>query len=368
MASGRRIGFAVVGLGHISQAAVLPAFSHAKKTAFLAALVSGDGRKREELSEHYGVPAFGYGDFDECLRLPEVEAVYIALPNSQHAEYAIRAARAGAHVLVEKPMATSEADCRRMIGACEDAGVLLMVAYRLHFDEANLRAIQAIRERDVGEPRLFTSTFTMQVRGRNVRLEKEKGGGVLWDIGLYCVNAARYLFGAEPTEVTAFADRSSDSRFAEVEESLTCSMRFPGGQLATFACSFGASDISWFEVVGTDGRVRLTNAYDYQGEHVLERWRGHRHFQRVLPPRDQFGPELAVFSDCALHGKSPEPDGWEGLADVRIVEALYRSAREGRAVALEPLPIRARPTLEQVFRQPPVRAPHLVDAHQPTRD
>jgi predicted dehydrogenase len=368
MASGRRIGMAVVGLGHIAQAAVLPAFSHAKRTAFLAALVSGDERKREELSDHYGVPAFAYEDFDECLRLPEVEAVYIALPNSEHADFAIRAARAGAHVLVEKPMATSETDCRRMIGACEDAGVLLMVAYRLHFDEANLRAIQAIREKDVGEPRLFTSTFTMQVKGRNIRLEREKGGGVLWDIGLYCINAARYLFGAEPIEVTAFSDRSTDPRFTEVEESLSCSLRFPGGKLATFACSFGASDISWFEVVGTDGRVRLTNAYDYQGEHVLERWRGHRHFQRVLPPRDQFGPELSVFSDCILRGKSPEPDGWEGLADVRIVESLYRSAREGRAVALEPLPIRARPTLEQVFRQPPVRAPHLVDAHQPSRD
>jgi len=368
MASGRRVGIAVVGLGHIAQAAILPAFSHARKTAYLAALVSGDEHKRAELSDHYGVPSFRYEDFDDCLRLPEVEAVYIALPNSMHAEFAVRAARAGAHVLCEKPLATSEEDCRRMIGACEDAGVLLMVAYRLHFDEANLRAIQAIREHDVGEPRLFTSTFTMQVKGRNVRLEKEKGGGVLWDIGLYCINASRYLFGAEPTEVAAFADRGSDPRFAEVEESLTCSLRFPGGKLATFASSFGTADVSWFEVAGSDGRVRLTNAYDYQGEHVLERWRGHRHFLRTFPPRDQFGPELAVFSDCILKGKTPEPDGWEGLADVRIVEALYRSAREGRAVALEPLPIRRRPTLAQVYRQPPVRAPALVDAAQPWRE
>src|ERR1043165_6477286 len=115
-----------------------------------------------------------------------------------------------------------------MIAACEDGGVLLMVAYRLHFDEANLRAIQALRDRDVGEPRLFTSTFTMQVKGKNIRLEKGLGGGVLWDIGLYCVNAARYLFGAEPTEVTAFSDRGNDPRFTEVEESLTCSLRFPG--------------------------------------------------------------------------------------------------------------------------------------------
>ncbi|HZN94488.1 MAG TPA: Gfo/Idh/MocA family oxidoreductase [Myxococcales bacterium] len=368
MPSGRRVGMAVVGLGHIAQAAILPAFSHARKTAYLAALVSGDEHKRAELSDHYGVPSFRYEDFDDCLRLPEVEAVYIALPNSMHAEFAVRAARAGAHVLCEKPLATSEEDCRRMIGACEDAGVLLMVAYRLHFDEANLRAIQAIREHDVGEPRLFTSTFTMQVKGRNVRLEKEKGGGVLWDIGLYCVNASRYLFGAEPTEVAAFADRGSDPRFAEVEESLTCSLRFPGGKLATFASSFGTADVSWFEVAGSDGRVRLTNAYDYQGEHVLERWRGHRHFLRTFPPRDQFGPELAVFSDCILKGKTPEPDGWEGLADVRIVEALYRSAREGRAIALEPLPIKRRPTLDQVYRRPPVRAPALVDAAQPFRD
>lgn len=362
------MGFAVVGLGHIAQAAVLPAFAHAKKNAYLAALVSGDERKREELGEHYGVPTFRYEDFDDCLKLPEVDAVYIALPNAQHAEYAVRAARAGAHVLCEKPLATSEADGRRIIGACEDAGVQLMVAYRLHFDEANLRAIQAIRDKDVGEPRLFTSSFTMQVQGRNVRLSKEAGGGVLWDIGLYCINAARYLFGAEPTEVAAFADRGSDPRFTEVEESLTCSLRFPGGMLATFACSFGADAISWLEVVGSNGRIRLNNAYDYQGEHSLERWRGNRHFLRTFPQRDQFGPELIVFSDCVLDGKPPEPDGWEGLADVRIVEALYRSAKEGRAVALEPLPIRHRPSLGQVLRLPPVRPPALVDAMQPWRD
>src|ERR1043165_9620849 len=110
MPGGRRVGIAVVGLGHIAQAAVLPAFTHAKKTAYLAALVSGDELKRQELSDHYRVPSFPYEDFDECLRLPEVDAVYIALPNSQHVEFAIRAARAGAHVLCEKPLATSEDD------------------------------------------------------------------------------------------------------------------------------------------------------------------------------------------------------------------------------------------------------------------
>ena len=364
---GRRVGFAVVGLGHIAQAAVLPAFAHARKSAFLAALVSGDPRKRDELSEHYRVPAFRYEDFDECLRLPEVEAVYIALPNALHAEYAVRAARAGAHVLCEKPLAVTEADGLRMIRACEEASVKLMVAYRLHFDEANLRAIQAIREGDVGDPRLFTSTFTVQVPERNTRLSRERGGGVLWDTGLYCINAARYLFGGEPTEVSAFADRGGDPRFAEVEEALTCSLRFPGGRLATFVASFGATPVSWFEVVGTEGRLRLNRAYEYQGEHTLERWRGQSHFSRSFPPRDQFGPELLVFSESVRRGESPEPDGWEGLADVRIAGALYRSAREGRAVALEPLPIRRRPSLHQLQRVPPVRVPSLVDAEPPWR-
>ena len=158
----RKIGYAVAGLGHIAQTAVLPAFAHAKNSR-LVALLSDDEEKREKLSRKYRCDAYSYDQYDECLRRDDVDAVYIALPNTLHAEYTVRAAQAGAHVLCEKPMATSEADCRRMITACDDAGVRLMIAYRLHFEPANLEAVKLITSGRLGEARFFGSDFSYQV-------------------------------------------------------------------------------------------------------------------------------------------------------------------------------------------------------------
>ena len=199
----RSIGYAVVGLGHIAQTAVLPAFAHAKENSRLVALVSGESVKRKALGARYGVPAFRYEDLDDVLTREDVDALYIALPNTLHEECAIRAARAGVHVLTEKPMATSEEACRRMIDAAEDADVKLMVAYRLHFERANIEAIEVVRAGRIGKPRFFTSEFSYQVKPGNIRTEATVGGGALWDLGPYCVNAARYLFGGEPIEVMA---------------------------------------------------------------------------------------------------------------------------------------------------------------------
>src|SRR5882724_4818972 len=159
----KQIRYAVVGLGHIAQVAVLPAFAHARRNSRLAAIVSGDRTKRREIARRYGVnQAFSYDDFDECLR--SVDAVYIALPNSMHAEYTIRAARAGVHVLCEKPMAVTVPECRRMIGACRQAKVKLMIAYRLHFEGLNLAAIDVARSGQLGELKFFNSSFAMTVR------------------------------------------------------------------------------------------------------------------------------------------------------------------------------------------------------------
>jgi glucose-fructose oxidoreductase len=195
---GRRVvGYAVVGLGHIAQTAVLPAFRHAQRSR-LVALVSGESAKRSALGRRYAVPAFRYEDLDDVLVREDVDAVYVALPNTLHAECAVRAARAGVHVLTEKPMATSEEACRTMIEAADEHGVKLMVAYRLHFEPANLEAVELVRSGRIGEPRFFTSAFSYQVKAGNIRADVRTGGGALWDLGPYCVNAARYLFGAEP--------------------------------------------------------------------------------------------------------------------------------------------------------------------------
>jgi len=157
-ATQRTIRYGVVGLGHIAQVAVIPAFAHAGRNSQLAAIVSGDRTKRRELARRYRIGhTFTYDQFDECLRV--VDAVYIALPNSMHAEYAIRAARAGVHVLCEKPMAVTVQECRQMISACRKARVKLMIAYRLHFEGLNLAAIDIARSGQLGTLKFFNSSF-----------------------------------------------------------------------------------------------------------------------------------------------------------------------------------------------------------------
>jgi glucose-fructose oxidoreductase len=200
------IRYAVVGLGHIAQVAVLPAFAHAASNSQLTALVSGDPRKLKTLSARYRVPyTYSYAQFDQCLRDGHIDAVYIALPNSMHCDYATRAAIAGIHVLCEKPMAVTEQECREMIRSAERGRVKLMIAYRLHFEAANVSAVSIARSGKLGRVRMFNSVFALQVRDRDIRVRRNMGGGSLYDIGIYCINAARYLFQGNPIEICAFS-------------------------------------------------------------------------------------------------------------------------------------------------------------------
>ena len=363
----RTVGYAVLGLGHIAQTAVLPAFVNARN-ARLAALVSDDVQKRQKLSRKYGVAAYSYEEYDECLQRDDVDAVYIALPNTMHCEYTVRAAQLGAHVLCEKPMATSEADCRRMMSACDDAGVNLMIAYRLHLEPANLEAVRVVKSGKIGEPRFFSSDFSYQVNAGNIRTQRETGGGPIWDIGIYCVNAARYLFRKEPVEVSAYATSNDDERFEGVPAGMSCLLRFDDEQLATFNCSFAASATATYRVVGTKGDLCLDQAYEYQGAREMTLTIGDRSRTRRFGKTDHFGPELVYFANCILRDQQPEPDGEEGLADVRVIEALLRSAEEGRAVKLQPFKRRARPEPRMMIRRPPVREPGPIGAGAPVAE
>src|SRR5688572_25497939 len=325
----KQIRYAVVGLGHIAQVAVLPAFANARRNSRLVGLVSGDPVKRSELAKKYGVErSWSYEEYDACLKSGEIDAVYIALPNHLHHEYALRAAQAGIHVLCEKPMAMTEEECVRMASAAKATRARLMVAYRLHFERANLEAIEVLRSGRLGEPRLFNSTFCTPVEAGNVRVRRETGGGVLYDIGIYCINAARALFRDEPIEVQAATAGVRD----EVEEAVTGWLRFPGDRLATFSCSFGAAKVSEYRVAGTKGDLCVEPAYDYARplKHRLTLDGETR--ERRYAKRDQFAPELLYFSDCILLNREPEPGAEEGLADVRIIRALYRSAESGHPV------------------------------------
>lgn len=359
--------FAVVGLGHISQMAVLPAFSHATSAARLTALVSDDPVKRRLLATRYGIThTYAYKDFDACLRSGQIDAVYIALPNSLHREYAIRAAKAGIHILCEKPMAVTSSDCRRMLRAAEQHRVKLMIAYRLHFEPCNLFTINLIQSGRLGEPRLFNSVFTQQVRAGDIRLREPLGGGPLYDIGVYCINAARYLFRDEPTEVTALTGHGPDRRFQSVEESAGAVMRFSRDRLATFTCSFGAADAATYEIVGTKGKVRVEPAYEYVGGLKASVTIGGKTSVREFKPGDQFAPQLIYFARCVKEGRQPEPNGTEGLLDVQIIEALRRSAQRKRSIAIRLQAKRVRPDLTLRMHRPPVSKPHGVHTESPT--
>jgi predicted dehydrogenase len=360
--------YAVVGLGHIAQVAVLPAFAHAKKNSRLVALVSDDKTKRTQLSRRYRVPrAVGYKDYQKLLQEGAVDAVYIALPNSMHRDFVIRAAEAGVHVLCEKPLGVTARDCGEMMAACRRHRVQLMTAYRLHFEKANLETIKILRSGKLGELRYFNSIFSMQASDPNIRLDRKMGGGPLHDLGIYCINAARYFFGAEPTEVVATTASGNDKRFREVPEMVTATLRFPKERLASFTCSFGATDAAICHVVGATGRLELRNAYEYVEPIEMQITVGDRETVRNFKLRDQFAPELLYFSECVLRNKQPEPSGREGLADVRIIEALYRSAKTGKPVKLPPLPKQKRPSLVQEIFRPPVKKPKLVHARPGSR-
>lgn len=365
----QRIRYAIVGLGHIAQESVLPAFSNASENSEIAALFSDDPAKLKTFGRTYEVEhLYDYDEFEQGLREADIDAVYITLPNHLHEAYTIRAAREGVHVLCEKPLAVTPAQCRKMISECRRNDVKLVTAYRLHFEPANLEAIELLRSGKLGAPRIFNSLFSFQIAPGNVRLSREKGGGTLYDIGIYCINAARYLFQAEPIEAFARTSRGTDRRFKQIEEMSSAVLRFPDDRLATFTCSFGVTSHAEYHVLCTKGSLRLTNAYEYEGPIEVEILQDEQRKIHKHGKRDQFAPEIIYFSDCILKDKEPEPSGEEGLIDVEIIQALYKSARAGKAIKLPRFPRVRHPRPAQRFSLPPARKPKLVHVHAPARD
>lgn len=363
-----KIRYAVVGLGWIAQETVLPAFAHANDNSELVALVSGSSTKIETLSKKYGVKHnYSYEEYDKCLNSGEIDAVYIALPNHLHCEYTVRAAKAGIHVLCEKPMAVTEEECQQMMQAAEDNQVKLMIAYRLHFDKANMEAVKIAQSGKIGEIRLFNSVFSQQVAEGNVRLEDIAiGGGTIYDMGIYCLNAVRYLFQSEPTEVFAFSANNGEKRFEKIDEMTSVILRFPEERLANFTSSFGAATVSTLQIVGTKGDLRMDSAYSYQGELEQQITINNQKQEQSFTAGDQFAAEIAYFSDCLLKGSDPEPSGVEGLADVRVIRAIYESAQTGKPVKLGEFKRQQRPNSEQEIERPPSESPDLIQVADPS--
>jgi predicted dehydrogenase len=365
----RPVRFAVVGQGYFAQSSILPAFDNAKGCE-LTAIFSDDRSKLRALKRKYGVEhALDYDEYDDFLRSGAVDAVYIALPNDLHCDYTVRAAAAGVHVLCEKPMAVTSAECERMIAACERGGVKLMIAYRLHFEAANMSAVELVQGGKIGDARFFSSIFAQQVSEGNIRTaDTAHGGGPVYDIGIYCINAARYIFRAEPVEVTALAERKrGDKRFSKIDEQVSVLLRFPDQRLAQLTCSFGAADVGSYTVMGTKGRLHVDPAYEVASDLAWELEVGGKTREKTFKKRDQVAPELLAFADCIRNGGDPEPSGREGLADIRVIEAIHRSLQTGRPVPIDVPPRRRRPSLRQARKLPAHGMPELVGVQPPSK-
>jgi predicted dehydrogenase len=358
----RQVRYAVIGAGNIAQVAVLPAFEHATENSRLVALVSSDAAKRAALRKRHKLEdTADYDELEQLLERSDIDAVYIATPNSNHREFTERAARCGVHVLCEKPLAPSLEDCHAMMHACEEHSVKLMVAYRLHFEEATLKAFEIARSGQLGELRLFDSFFTHVVRPDDIRRDPEFAGGASFDLGVYCINAARNLFEAEPISVFAAGVEKNG-----VDDTTSVVMRFPGERLAQFCISNSVSGVSSYRVAGSKGDLRVEPGYEYAEGLVHYLTRDDETERTQFRKRDQFAPEILHFSDAILNDREPEPSGEEGACDVRVVEAILESMKTGRTVELAPYQRLSRPSLGQERRAPAIDKPEPINAPSPS--
>jgi predicted dehydrogenase len=325
-----KIGYAVIGLGRIAGHFMPGVLSTTNSQ--ITALVSGHRDKAERIAAEYGVPRssiYNYDNFDEIARNPAVGAVYVALPNSMHAEYTIRAAKAGKHVLCEKPMSTNVAEAEAMIAACKAANVKLMIAYRCHYEPTNLQAIRLIRDGALGQVQAIESANGFNIAPREWRLNKKlAGGGPLFDVGIYSLNACRYLTGEEPSQISAFAsviDR--DGRFNQVEENVSWTMKFPSGIVASCNTTYGANMTGYYRVYGSRGWLDANPAFYYDGLRLRAEFPGTQ-LDELNPARDpsHFVLQAEHFSHCIQNGLEPKTPGEEGLRDMRYITEIYRSA------------------------------------------
>lgn len=323
----RKVGFAIVGLGLLSLEEILPAFAETQHSRCVA-LVSGHADKAKDLADFYGVSnkaIYNYENYDRLSENREVEAIYIVLPNSMHAEYTIRGLKAGKHVLCEKPMATTVSECEQMIAAADEAKRKLMIAYRLHYEPMNLRVMEWCRDKKFGPVRTIISANGQDVSAPNIRLSSKLGGGPLGDVGIYSLNATRYITGEEPVRVLGFADAPSDDpRFAEVPANVGFLLEFPSGVIASCTCSFNGPVKRQFSVHCRDATIQMDPAFSYRG---LELWTddGKARTRHMLPEVNHFAAEMDHFALSIKQNTEPRTPGNEGLLDLKAITAINHS-------------------------------------------
>jgi predicted dehydrogenase len=328
---GRKLGFALVGLGGLSTHQIAPAL---QKTQYcrLAGIVTGTPAKAERWKAQYNIPDQNIYNYETMGRMadnPDIDVVYVVTPNGLHAEHTIKAAKAGKHVLSEKPMEVSPEKCQQMIDACQQAGRQLAVGYRLHFDPTHQECIRLVREKVFGAVKLIEASFGFRIGDPSQwRLKRAlSGGGPLMDVGIYALQATRYLTGEEPVEISAMATTTDPVKFKDIEESLVWQARFPGGVMAHCSTSY-AIGRDEFRVSAENGWFDLDPAYDYNGIH------GRRSDGQEIriPGIDQFAAEMDDFAQCILNNRPTRVPGEEGLRDLKLMMAIYESARTGKTV------------------------------------
>jgi predicted dehydrogenase len=362
-----KIRYGIVALGSISQEAMLPGVQHTGNSE-IAALVTSDPMKAEELSKRYDVPTtYSYEQLGDLVNSGKIDALYIATPNWRHSEFAVPALNAGLAVLLEKPMEVSSEACQRIINAQQRSGAKLMVAYRLHFEPATIAAIEVVRSGKLGEVHLFTSTFCQLIDPNNHRVKNGDFAGPLFDMGPYPINGVRNIFEDEPLEAFATATRHSESGFTDLDDTISVVLRFPRERIAQFTVSYYGNPIDRYTVVGSQGLVDVNPGFTYGKslEYTLQIGEDKQH--KSFKNTDHFGGEMKYFSDCILSGKDPEPDGFEGLADVRVIEAALRSIKSGRFEKVEPVSINKRISTDQEESLGAEKTPEMVHASAPAR-
>jgi predicted dehydrogenase len=334
-----KVGFAVVGLGKIARGSVLPAFRNCRNAKLLA-IVGRDPHKTVPLARTFRAASHYHSDnYAGCLANPDVAAIYIATPPSEHLQLTIQAAQAGKHVLCEKPLAANIEQSAAMVEACRRSRVLLMTAYRKFYEPSALALKQLIRSGKLGRIDVIHTAFSeLYVPGVSPSWlvdSKVAGGGPLMDLGVYCVNTTRWLVGQDPTSVTAQSWVNNTDKFQGVEEGISFRLQFPSGLLVHGSTSYGAVLSSFIFVQGTKGWASLSPAFPFDEERLLLGKIQKRSFERKFKIIDEFALEIDAFASAIQNKRTIEADGAQGHRDMVIINAIYESAKTNQFVSIQ---------------------------------
>ena len=323
----QKIRWGILSTANIGRAAVIPAIQ-SSKNGTVAAVASRDAQKGAEFALKAGIPK-SYGSYEALLDDPEIDALYIPVPNSLHYEWTIKAARAGKHILCEKPLALSAAQCLEMDAAAKEHHVVLMEAFMYRFHPRTEKCIELTQAGALGPLQMIQSSFTFKLtRPDNIRLQADLGGGALMDVGCYCVNLSRTLAGQEPVAVQATAQWASSG----VDAQMAGTLRFSNSLVAQFDCALTMSRRESYTAAGTDGFFYAPSAFlPGKADIELLEYRDRETTRHSFTGRDEYQVMVEHFSDCILNEGQPRYSALEAAANMRVIEALYQSARKDAA-------------------------------------